>query len=276
MTNILIGVVGNASVTKVDAENGNLRAIAFQSGGFDQISDYRELRYPGIYVCVTPSGRLYVGYGADVMLRAYRFSHSPERPALMLYIVGGKTPLADDKAKVIERIAFQALSSTGHRLVNAEEPFGEPIDQQRYAEIQCDWAAIVHALGRIVPSLACPWIEPLHAKLRKPHPDDPYHEDFYFGKTAGLRASLKKVKGGYLIQPGSQVRNDPTESAGGLAHLIRIECRYAGLLVPEQNHLRLTRPVFRETLTGCSQFLFTTYSTGIWRRVPTEISPMIA
>ena len=276
MNNILSSVASNAPVIDAVSQNNNLRMIAVQKQGFDVLDQRPELKQPGIYACIADNNRIYVGYGGSVIARAHRYTQAPARPPLLVFIVGNDQPLTLSEAAALERIAFQAFSGAGHSFFNRDEPFGAPIEFDAYAKLQCDWASLMPPLSQIAPALACPWIEPSHVRIPKAHPMDAYHEEYLVAEKRGLRGVLKRVHDGYLIQPGSRVRCEPIRSAGNLCHVMRIESRYCGLLVPDHDQLRLTRPVFRPTLTSCSKFVFTTGETSIWEPIRDQLPPSAA
>ena len=276
MINILSSVASNAPVIDAISQNSNLRMIAVQNGGFDALDQCPELKQPGIYACVAENNRIYVGYGGSVVARAHRYTQAPARPPLLVFIVGNDQPLTLSEAAALERIVFQAFSGAGHSFFNRDEPFGAPIDLATYAKLQCDWASLMPPLSQIVPALACPWIEPSHVRIPKADPIDAYHEEYFVAEKRGLRGVLKRVRGGYLILPGSIVRCEPIRSAGNLCHVMRIESQYCGLLVPDRDHLRLTRPVYRRTLASCSRFVFTTGEASIWEPIRDQLPPCAA
>jgi len=45
----------------------------------------------------------------------------------------------------------------------------------------------------------------------------------------------------------------------------RSEGRYAGILVPDDAGLKLTRGVYFKTIAACSRFVFDTTETAIWQ-----------
>ncbi len=276
MNNILASVASNAPVMDATSHNGNLRLIAFQGQGLDTLNQHPEFKQPGIYVCVGSNNQLYVGYSQKLIVRTHRFAATPERPPFLMAIVGNEKPLEPYNASMLERIAHQALLSGGHRVVNDRGPYGKVIDPQVYSGLQNDWASIVRSIGQIVPALACRWIEPDYAKLPKPHPEDVYREQFLAAEKRGIRAEIKRVYHGYIIQPGSMVRRDPVDSAKDVCHITRIESQYCGLLVLDSGELRLTRPVLRPTLTSCSNFVFTTNDTAIWEPIRDQLPPSAA
>ena len=209
-------------------------------------------------------------------MRTHRFAATPERPPFLMAIVGNEQPLKPYNASMLERIAYQSLLSAGHSVLNDRGPYGKVIDPQVYSGLQNDWASIVRPIGQIVPSLACSWIEPDYAKIPKPHPEDVYREQFLAAERRGIRAEIKRIYDGYVVQPGSMVRRDPIESAKDVCHITRIESLYCGLLVPDRGEFRLTRPVFGETLTACSKFVFTTNDTAIWEPICDQLPPTAA
>ena len=275
MTNILSTAATNAAFLAIPSDNGKLVATIVQGSGFTQLDQQHQLKCPGIYIAVSPEGEIYVGVGANLLARTNRFTATPTRPAMLLYITGNTTPLPQESALVIERIVFQAFRSAGLKMFNRYEPAGSPIALGEYAELQADWAAMISALAPIVPGLACPWLDPGHTRMPPPEPTDAYHEERLVAEKRGVRAVVKRTSRGYVIQAGSRVKAEPIRSAGKLCSMMRIEARYAGLLVPDGEHLRLTRPVFRRTLCSCSRFVFTTGETVIWQR-PDDDFPTVA
>lgn len=267
MKNLLSSVASNASLINVVSGNGNLRLIAVQGDGFDAVDQRRELQHPGIYICIGPDSRLYVGYSGTLIVRTWRMTAGPVRPPFLMFIVGNDQPLEPENAAVLERIAYQALVSGGLNAINRRGPYGKQIDLETYSDLQRNWASLIQPLGQIVPALACPWIEPDYGRVPNEHPDDAYLEAFFEANKRDMRAVIKRVYGGYVIQPGSMIRRDPAPSARPVRHIQRIESRYCGLLVPDRDQLRLTRPVFRNTLSACSQFAFTSGEAGIWEPI---------
>ena len=276
MINILSSVASNAPIIDALSQNGNLRMIAVQGNGFDAIDQRPELQHPGIYICIGPDNRLYVGYSGTLIVRTWRLTAGPVRPPFLMFIVGNDQPLEPENAAVLERIAFQALFSGGHNPMNRRGPYGKLIDLETYSKLQQDWASLIQPLCQIVPALACAWIEPTYARVPKEHPDDAYLEEFLEANKRNMRATIKRIYEGYVIQPGSMIRRDPAPRAKAVRHIQRIESRYCGLLVPDRDQLRLTRPVFRRTLSACSQFAFTITQTGIWEPIRDQLPPTAA
>ncbi|MCC6009286.1 MAG: hypothetical protein JJU40_16665 [Rhodobacteraceae bacterium] len=276
MNNVIGSVASSAPIIETESQNGNLRVIAVQGEGFDALAKIPEFKQPGVYVCVGSKNQLYVGYSGKLIVRTHRFAATPERPPFLMAIVGNKTPLEPYKASMLERIAHQALMSAGHSVVNERGPYGKVINPDVYSTLQNDWASILRPISQVVPALACPWIEPDYAKVPKPHPEDVYLEQFLAAEKCGIRAEIKRVYGGYVILPGSMVRRDPVDSARDVCHITRIESRYCGLLVPDHGELRLTRPVFRPSLTSCSKLVFTTGETAIWEPIREQLPPSAA
>ena len=276
MLNILSSVASNAPVIDAISQNGNLRMIAVQNGGFDALDQRPELQHPGIYICIGPDNRLYVGYSGTLIVRTWRLTAGPVRPPFLMFIVGNDRPLEPEDAAVLERIAYQALISGGHNPMNRKGPYGKLINLETYSDRQRDWASLIQSLGQIVPALACPWIEPHYARVPKEHPDDAYLEEFFEASKRDMWATIKRVHGGYVIQPGSMIRRIPAPRARPVRHIQRIESLYCGLLVPDRDQLRLTRPVLRRTLSGCSQFAFTSGETAIWEPIRDRLPPSAA
>ena len=138
------------------SDNGKLLATIVQGSGFTQLDQQHQLKCPGIYIAVSPEGEIYVGVGRNLLARTNRFTATPTRPAMLLYITGNTTPLPQESALVIERIVFQAFRSAGLKMFNRYEPAGSPIALGEYAELQADWAAMTRLLPRLCPGLLAP------------------------------------------------------------------------------------------------------------------------
>jgi len=272
MSNILSTAATNAAFLAIPSDNGKLVATIVQGQGFKQLDQHPELNCPGIYVAVSPEDAVYVGVAGNLLARTNRFTATPTPPALLVFIAGHTDPLSQESALVIERIVFQAFRSAGLKMFNRYEPLGSPVSLGEYAELQASWAAMISALAPIVPGLACPWLDPGHTRMPPREPADAYHEERLVAEKCGIRAVVKRTSRGYVIEAGSRVRAAPIRSAGKLCSMMRVEARYAGLLVPDGEHLRLTRPVIRRTLCSCSRFVFTTGETNIWQRPDDEFS----
>ena len=270
MSNILSTAATNAAFFTIASDNGKLSTTIVQGSGFAQLNQHPELNCPGIYIAVSPDDAVYVGVAGNLLARTNRFTATPTPPAMLLYIAGNSAPLPQESALVIERIVYQAFRSAGLKMFNRYEPLGSPVDLDEYSSLQGDWAAMISALAPIVPGLACPWLDPGHTRLPPPEPTDAYHEERLVAEKRGIRAAVKRTSRGYVIQAGSRVRGEPIRSAGNLCRVMRIEARYAGSLVPDGDHLRLTRPMLRRTLCSCSRFVFTTGETDIWQRPDDE------
>ncbi|MCC5978811.1 MAG: hypothetical protein JJU21_12170 [Salinarimonas sp.] len=275
MTNILSTAATDAAFLTIPSDNNKLTATIVQGSGFTQLDQQHQLKCPGIYIAVSPEGGIYVGVAANLLARTNRFTATPTPPAMLVFITGNTALLPQESALVIERIVFQAFRTAGLKMFNRYEPLGAPLALDEYASLQGDWAAMISALAPIVPGLACPWLDPGHTRMPPPETTDAYHEERLVAQKRGIRAVVKRISRGYVIQAGSRVRAEPIRSAGNLCMMMRIEARYAGLLVPDGEHLRLTRPVFRRTLCSCSRFVYTTGETSIWQR-PDDQFPSVA
>ena len=270
MSNILSTAATNAAFLTIASDNGKLSTTIVQGSGFAQLNQHPELNSPGIYIAVSPDDAVYVGVAGNLLARTNRFTATPTPPAMLLYIAGNSAPLPQESALVIERIVYQAFRSAGLKMFNRYEPLGSPVSLGEYAELQASWAAMISALAPIVPGLACPWLDPGHTRMPPPEPADAYHEERLVAEKRGVRATVKRTSRGYVIQAGSRIRAEPIRSAGKLCIMMRIEAKYAGLLVRDGDHLRLTRPMLRRTLCSCSRFVFTTGETDIWQRPDDE------
>lgn len=266
MSNILSTAATNAAFLTIASDNGKLSTIIVQGSGFAQLNQHSELNCPGIYIAVSPDDAVYVGVAGNLLARTNRFTATPTPPAMLVFIAGNTAPLTQESALVIERIAFQAFRSAGLKMFNRYEPLGSPVDLHEYASLQADWAAMISAIAPILPGLACPWLDSGHTRLPPSDPTDAYHEERLVAEKRGVRATVKRTSRGYVIEAGSRVRAEPIRSAGILCRMMRVEARYAGLLVPDGEYLRLTRPVLRRTLCSCSRFVFTSGETDIWQR----------
>ncbi|MCH8490384.1 MAG: hypothetical protein LAT81_10715, partial [Oceanicaulis sp.] len=265
----------DAAFLTIPSDNNKLTATIVQGSGFTQLDQQHQLKCPGIYIAVSPEGGIYVGVAANLLARTNRFTATPTPPAMLVFIAGNTAPLPQESALVIERIVFQAFRTAGLKMFNRYEPLGAPLALDEYASLQGDWAAMISALAPIVPGLACPWLDPGHTRMPPPETTDAYHEERLVAQKRGIRAVVKRISRGYVIQAGSRVRAEPIRSAGNLCMMMRIEARYAGLLVPDGEHMRLKRPVFRRTLCSCSRFVYTTGETSIWQR-PDDQFPSVA
>jgi len=232
---------------------------------------------PGVYVATNQAGKSYVGYGRDLQYRTLPYTTGLTQPARLICIVGQKRPLLVEEAASLERIIAQVLWPYTNLEKNVDYPFGGRIDLNAYSALHASWSSLALNFRECAPELARPWLGPDYIHLPAPDESLMRYGGRRIAKRKDLRASVIPTTNGYIIEPGSLVRREPRETSRILGHALRIESEFAGLLVRERDALKLTRPIFRDTLASCSRFVFDTSDTAAWQPVPRDFpdSPII-
>ncbi|MGP9819358.1 hypothetical protein ACTZWW_05030 [Salinarimonas sp. NSM] len=170
-----------------------------------------------------------------------------------------------DDALALERIAAHAVGQRVPVASSLPLAYGSPRGSERYSELQAIWARALPLLEPLAPVIACPW----------PGPPDviPIHETpiapaLLEVEACGLRAFAYQHGSGWAVRAGSFVRMSACVSAYRPVQVARDELVYAGMLRPEgPDKLLLTRDVARNTLGGCTTFVFTHRGPGgLWRK----------
>jgi len=232
---------------------------------------------PGVYVATNQAGKSYVGYGRDLQYRTLPYTTGLTQPARLICIVGQNRPLSVEEAASLERIIAQVLWPYTNLDKNDDYPLGGRVDLGTYGELHAAWSSVALNFRECAPELARPWLGPDYGHLPAPDDELTRYGGRRIAQRKNLRASSIPTTGGYIIEPGSLVRPEPRKQRHLLGYTHRIESLFAGLLVEDRDALRLTRPIFRDTLASCSRFVFDTSDTAAWQPVPRDFpdSPII-
>lgn len=221
---------------------------------------------PGIYIITNPAGKNYVGHGGVLRQRIAQHSFGVMQPLRIVAIVGQAKPLDREEAAALERIVAQSLWPSGDLPDrNQHYPNGSRVDDDQYAALQAGWASLCAAFRNTLPALARPWVGPEYAQIPVPGEGDLLIGGRRTAQRRGLKASIVTINGGYVIEKGSVVRAEPHDEKRRLFWATRSEGRYAGILVPDDAGLKLTRGVYFKTIAACSRFVFDTTETAIWQ-----------
>jgi len=258
----------DSHLNTIPESSGLLTAVwACESHELAAFSASKRVRQPGMYIVSNGKGEHYVGSSGDVRGRTTPYLHGVLKPARIIAIVGNGRPLQECEARALERIIIQALWPTAKYDANRDEPYGGRVNLEQYCWLQAAWSCLSMALRPIHPDIARPWIGPEYCHLPPPDNGGVFFGGRRTAKRKGVTASIVPNGRGYIIEPGSFIRKEPSDPGHLLAFTIRLESEFAGVLVPSGNQLRLTRPVFRDTLASCSKFVFDTADAAAWQPV---------
>jgi hypothetical protein len=251
----------------VNADNGRLTAFVLtQAPEFVAFSNATGISgQSGVYIVTNAAGRHYVGQGGNLRKRIDQYAFGVMQPERIVAITGQKTPLDPEEAAGLERVVTQSLWPCHNLDLNHFYPHGGRIDDEQYNAIQAGWSSLVFALRAHVPALSKPWLGPEYAHIPAPNGNDIHPGSRRVARRRNLNASIVPAIGGYVVEKGSLIRAQPRDHSRRLSYAVRNECRYAGILVPHEGALKLTRPVHFRTIAACSRFVFDTTETAIWQ-----------
>jgi len=219
---------------------------------------------PGVYIVTSANGQSYVGHGGDLRQRISQHTFGVMQPMRIVAIIGQTKPLDREEAATVERIIAQALWPSRDLDLNQHYPHGGRVSDDQYCRLQAAWASLSAAFRTSMPELAKPWTGPDYAQI--PAPDEnTLPGGRRIARRRGLRASIVPASGGHVIEKGSLVRAEPRDQKRRLSWAMRSECRFAGILIPQGDALKLTRPLHFATIAACSRFVFDTTETAIWQ-----------
>lgn len=199
------------------------------------------LRQTGVYLLLR-GHEVYVGYGADVAVRATSGRQmSGGGPEAIIGIVDARDRLTDDDARALERILWNHVANDRDSSLLNGIPDGAAVDPDRYSQLMLFAAQVVLALrqaglmflgGSVREQIAGPRAEP--DRLGAPRriddlPDGRVKELNYCGLTA---VAAERDDGTWLLLRGSDVRIDTVSSASASASFLRAAWLHAGILEP--------------------------------------------
>lgn len=252
----------------IPESSGLLTAVwACEPHEFAAFSASKRVRQPGTYIVSNGMGEHYVGSSGNVRSRTTPYLHGVLKPARIIAIVGNGRLLHEAEARALERIIIQALWPTAKYDANRKEAYGGRVSLEQYCRLHAAWSCLGTALRPVHPDVARPWIGPEYCHLPPPDNGSAFFGGRRIAKRKGVTASIVSTGRGYIIEPGSFIRKEPSDPRHLLAFTIRMESEFAGVLVQRDNQLRLTRPVYRDTLASCSKFVFDTTDAAAWQPV---------
>lgn len=197
------------------------------------------LHQTGVYLLLR--GRdVYVGYGADVAVRATSGRQMPGgTPEAIIGIVEAQNRFTDDDARALERILWNHVAADPDSSVINGVPDGAAVDPARYSQLMLVAAEVVLALrqaglmflgGSARAQIAGPRSEP--DRLGAPRriddvPEGRIRELNYCGLTA---VAAERDDGNWLLLRGSDVRIATVSSASSSASFLRAAWLHAGII----------------------------------------------
>ncbi len=233
-----------------------------------QIANIPALARPGFYFLVWYDGarpEVYVGYGKSVSARLLGGEHvcRPSVPDLIIGIVEQHDQLSAAEARVLERLAYQALDhSRDIDLLKDNVPDGDVTDPASYALLREFLTQAIFGLRE--HGLLCLGGTARHhaagpragrgqlAPLRVGGPPEGRLLEL---SAVGIKAYAADQDGSWTVLSGSQVRRKAVPSANGPTSLLRAEYLYSGVLVEDGACLRLTRDLAFDSGSGAAQFV---------------------
>ncbi len=232
-----------------------------------QIANIANLTRPGIYFLVWYDGarpRVYVGYGKSVSARLLGGEHVrvPSVPDLIIGIVERDDQLSAAEARVLERLAYQALDHSRDVDLLNFVPDGDATDPTTYALLRQFLTQVIFGLRE--NGLLCLGSTARHhaagpragrgqlAPLRAGGPPEGRLLEL---SAVGIRAYAAEQDGCWTVLSGSQVRRKAVPSANGPTSLLRAEYLYSGILIEDGACLRLTRDLVFDSGSGAAQFV---------------------
>jgi len=233
-----------------------------------QIAKIAALAQPGIYFLVwydSARPRAYVGYGKSVAGRLLAGEHAtrPSVPDLIIGIVEKHDQLSAAEARVLERLAYQALDhSRDVDLLKDNVPDGDVTDPASYALLRQFLTQVIFGLRE--NGLLCLGSTARHhaagpragrgqlAPLRVGGPPEGRLLEL---SAVGIKAYAAEQAGCWTVLSGSQVRRKAVPSANSPTSLLRAEYLYSGILVEDGACLRLTRDLAFDSGSGAAQFV---------------------
>lgn len=202
------------------------------------------LHQTGVYLLLR-GHEVYVGYGADVAVRATSGRQmSGGAPEAIIGIVEAENRLSDDDARALERILWNHVAGDRDSTLLNGVPDGAAIDPDRYTQLMLFAAEVVLALrqaglmflqGSAREQIGGPRTEPdrLDAPRRIDDlPEGRVKELNYCGLTA---VAAERDDGSWLLLRGSDVRLETVNSASASASFQRAAWLHAGILEPAQD-----------------------------------------
>ena len=233
------------------------------------------LRQHGIYLALY-ADKAYSGWSGCLVDRLVSSNHLLQHgfPDLVIAAVDRNNLLNETQTRVAERLLARAVQKDGVlELANPSLPSGGHVDPAAYAQADRfvrEVVGIVRAAGlaftgaKRVPANNIPESGPISTVLEAGTKHFSLH-------ACGVHATAQVLSDKWVVQTGSQVRNELLPSAGSGVAQQRQELLHDGGLMPNGRHLLLTRDVAFGTASSAARFVVGTgHGAKIWRPVPQQ------
>lgn len=233
------------------------------------------LRQGGIYLALY-CNCAYSGWSSILCDRLAYSNHLLQHgiPDLVIAAVDRNNVLTDEQMRVAERLLARIVQKDGVlALANNTLPAGDLVDVAGYAKAERFVRDMVSAVRAAGLAFTAPAVKP-SAKQAAAEPMPQYADTgarHYSLHACGVHATAQVQAGKWVVQTGSQVRNELRPSAGSGAAQQRQELFHDGALVNNGSHFLLTRDVAFDTAASAARFVVGTgYSGKIWRPLPQQ------
>ncbi|WP_108462805.1 DUF4357 domain-containing protein [Devosia naphthalenivorans] len=233
------------------------------------------LRQHGIYLALY-AHKAYSGWSGCLVDRLVNSNHLLRHgfPDLVIAAVDRNNLLNETQTRVAERQLARAVQKDGVlELANPSLPSGGHVDPAAF--VQADrfvrevvgtvrTAGLAFTGPKRVPASKIPEAGPVSTPLEAGTKHFSLH-------ACGVHATAQVQSDKWVVQTGSQVRNELLPSAGSGVAQQRQELLHDGSLMPNGSHLLLTRDVAFGTASSAARFVVGTgYNAKIWRPVPQQ------
>ncbi len=236
------------------------------------------IRRPGVYMttwaCADGRTAAYVGTSGDALgsrlgSAAYRL---PQPIKYAVLITDDRDHLTRNGAKVLERIAYQALRETGTLLIHPE-PHGAKSSFESYAGLRLAWGHVACGLKKAGVAFADTSDRVVAAgpQARAWVPEDEIGDALRLVlETKKESAAVRRLPSGvFILERGSHIAVTESPHINGVGALRRTEHYYSGVLRRDGDQVTVTRPIAFASLSAATRYVCgqSGANTARWRRV---------
>jgi hypothetical protein len=233
------------------------------------------LRQHGIYLSLY-ANKAYSGWSSCLVERLVSSNHLLQHgfPDLIIAAVDRNNLLTPKQTRLAERLLARAVQKNGVlELANPALPYGSLVEPAAYAQAD----RFVREIVASVQAAGLAFVEIKRNEANQasetepvlnPPDEAPKHYSLH---ACRVHATAQVRSNRWVVQTGSQIRNELLPSAGSGVAQQRQELLLDGGLISNGGHLLLTRDVVFETGSSAARFVVGTgYSAKIWRPVPQQ------